>query len=398
MKTVEEGRSIPKGVYLDTPVLTAVNQIKPFFDYGVFDRFQTPIFLRRRAVVQVQRLFTARPSGLDIRIIRGSRIPMDEGVVFYPFNSQSNMNAVTQRNLRHVLTLHGESNKAASFRPAARLYDYICVAGPSAVDRYLQSGIFTAQDVDKGRLIQTGDSFVQRMPWLAPAAEGQSGILFYCPTWEGYGTHSNNHSSVCGGVGFSIAAEAAREAQTSTIVIKPHPYLGLLKPSMCKNLIVGVRELLAKGFDVQLALEGASTPLCAALRIFLPKLKRVRQDASKPLPVRLALTDVSGMESVLLVSRIPALVINHTEKAMPKRLTEILTHKTITPETDVIRQTRRYLEIASSIDETHRIHTFGYQHKSLEKMNGSQRLEWLTKYVTQDPFWCKSTQRNGLCR
>ena len=175
-------------IYIDTPILTALRQVAPFFESGIFDTSQSAIYIRRRALVQLQRLFTVLPRALDIRTLRGTTLNMAEGnIVFYPFNAQSNMNVLTQRQYCHVLTLHGESNKAASFRPASRMYDYICVAGPLAIDRYLEARIFTREEAQGGRLIQMGDSFVQRMPWLRPAtdSDGAEAAIFYCPTWEG---------------------------------------------------------------------------------------------------------------------------------------------------------------------------------------------------------------------
>jgi len=207
-------------IYLDTPALTAVRQVEPFFRNGIFNTKRCNFYIRRRPLVQIQKLFARLPSDLGISTIKGTAL-------------------VTQRQFHHVLTLHGESNKAASYRPAARLYDYICVAGPLAIDRYLENGIFTRADVENGRLIQMGDSFVQSIPWLKPAGGDTTPLdtVFYCPTWEGFGHQTANYSSVRDQRGFEVVAQAARALDLKRILIKPHPYQGLLRPHMWRDFI-----------------------------------------------------------------------------------------------------------------------------------------------------------------
>jgi len=377
-------------IYLDTPVLTAVRQVVPFFENGIFDAKRCTVYMRRRMIIQAQRAFMSLPKGIEFHQVKSAHVPADAGsVVFYPFNSQSNMNVVTQRQFHHVLTLHGESNKLASFRPAARLYDYICAAGPLALDRYLDHRIFTQADIDGGRLIQMGDSFVQRINWIKPAAEDDpEGVLFYCPTWEGFGTQTANYSSVVRGLGFAHVARVAKAMDLKRIVIKPHPYLGLLHPiTMWPHFLRGVRMLRDQGFDVRLAVGDMFGPMRSFIQLRLRGIKPYIENVDRPLPVRCALTDVSGMEAVLLVARIPTLVIKVLEHPLPLQLREIMAQKILTKDADVETITRRYVDQAETLDTQHRSQLFGLQDPALAQMTGPERMSWLTRYVQTNGHW-----------
>ena len=381
-------------IYLDTPALTAVRQVEPFFDSGIFNTERCNFYIRRRPLVQIQRLFARLPSNLGIETIKGTALPLeDDSVVFYPFNAQSNMNTVTQRQFHHVLTLHGESNKAASFRPAARLYDYICVAGPLAIDRYLENDIFTRADVDNGRLIQMGDSFVQPIPWLKPAdtEPTQLDTVFYCPTWEGFGHQTANYSSVRGQYGFDVVAQAARSLDLKRILIKPHPYQGLLRPNMWRDFIAGTRSLQKQGFDVHLALWEMPAAIRTFLQIALRSVPHHHHDVASPLPVRLGITDVSGMESVLLSANIPALVIQVRPSEPNARMTDIAPLKYLDSTTDIPKKVLSYLECAGELDIKHKACIFGWDNTSLAKLNGPERLDWLIAYVQKNKFWAQGS-------
>ena len=377
-------------IYIDTPILTALRQVAPFFESGIFDTSQSAIYIRRRALVQLQRLFTVLPRALDIRTLRGTTLNMAEGnIVFYPFNAQSNMNVLTQRQYCHVLTLHGESNKAASFRPASRMYDYICVAGPLAIDRYLEARIFTREEAQGGRLIQMGDSFVQRMPWLRPAtdSDGAEAAIFYCPTWEGFGTQTNNYSSVTGGWGFKAVAEAARALDARRIVIKPHPYLGALRQSMWRDFIVGLRGMSTAGLRVELVLDDMPAVTRALLHAALVGVPTYRPDPANPLPVSLGVTDVSGMAAVLLVARIPTVVAHVIPPEVLPRMQEIEPLKSIVPGDDITAVTRTYLDQAHTLDTRHREAIFGWHDPALSAMEMPERLAWLIGHLQRDAFW-----------
>lgn len=345
--------------------------------------------MRRRALVRLQRSFMRMPQNMQVRPIAGPRVPEDPGtVLFYPFNAQSNMNAVTFREFHHVLTLHGESNKIASFRPAARLYDYVCVAGPMAIDRYLENGIFTSEDVDRGRLIQMGDSFVQRLTWLRSTTNNDpEDVLFYCPTWEGFGAQTANYSSIVNGVGFEHAARLAKAKRIERVVVKPHPYLGMLRPWMWLHFVRGIRFLERQGLQVCLALGDIKGLRNVWLRLNLPWVAVHKEDDTNPLQVRFAVTDVSGIEAGLLVAGIPTLVVEVLNQPVSQRLVQIKQQKTLCQDGTALEVATSYLERADVIDSEHRAQLFSLHDPSLARMTNAKRMEWLIDYVRNDTFW-----------
>lgn len=382
-----------EAVYIESPVLSSLTQIRSFFESGMFSLNETPVFIRGSKFVKLQAaLRFARPE-IPFNLIEPrqvSSLPVPDGtVVFYPFNSQSNMTAVDNRKLRHVLTLHGESNKFASNRPAARIYDYVCIAGPKARDRYVRAGIFTPHAADAGRLIMMGDSFVQSIRWIRAAKPSEDGVLFYSPTWEGYGNGADNYSSVRNIKGFEIAINAARAAGIGKVVVKSHPYLGLLRPSLLGDFIRGVKAIQLAGLKVSLSTSEANLPQRFLARFRLNDVSVAVEDSQNPLPIRLALCDVSGMEAIFLKQRIPHLTITRPED-IPLGLEEIFAHKGIQHADDVKGKVQRYLDESQEIDAMHSSQVFGWQSDELRNMTGSQRREWLIDYVRQDPYWSEA--------
>jgi hypothetical protein len=381
-----------QAVYLDSPVLSAVRQIQPFFTSGAFGISDTPLILRHKPLVRLQRMLTPLPKELDVRWIRGraTQLPVASGgVVFYPFNARSNLQTVTRRDLHHVLTLHGESNKAASMRPAARLYDYVCIAGPLARDRYLQAGIFTPDDVDRGRLVMMGDTFVQPMPEIRPArAQDADPALFYAPTWEGFGGAQDNHSSICGLRGFEAAVQGAKYSGIGRVVIRPHPYLGLLRPQILRQFLAGLRLLRRAGLRVAVWLQEASLPLrLACLSALGSGVEFVQEPRGiEAEPVALGLCDVSGMEAIFLKQRIAHMVLTRAA-AVPSSLAGLYQHKALLPDSDVAPMMARYLDAADEVDAAHRAQVFGWAEPSLAGGSAAGARGWLINYVRQDPFW-----------
>ncbi|QCO55818.1 hypothetical protein EOK75_08725 [Pseudorhodobacter turbinis] len=348
--------------------------------------------MRRRKVIAAQTALFSLPKDLIIHKVRPGNLPLaDDAVLFYPFNSLSNMTAVTNRDVHHVLTLHGESNKFASNRPTARLYDYICVAGPLGRDRYISNRIFTKDDVDRGRLIMMGDSFVQAQQWIQPADSTEDGAVLYCPTWEGYGNQTNNFSSITDLSGFEACRQISRALGTQAIVIKPHPYLGLLRRGMFRKFIEGVRGLVADGFSVQLALSDANIPLKLLCRMTLTGVQKVDVSDAQPVKVRMGVCDISGMEAIFLKQRVPHMVMSRGQ-AFPDGLTKVYSHKAIIPGDDMAKKALAYNDDAEHIDTCHRELSFGWHDPSLQNMTGPERRAWLIDYVRQNPFW-RNTQR-----
>jgi hypothetical protein len=156
---------------------------------------------------------------------------------------------------------------------------------------------------------------------------------------------------------------------------------------MWSHFFRGTRALRDQGFDVTLALDDVPAPIKALIRLNLPRIPRVAQSASHPLKVRFSVTDVSGMEAVLLTSKIPALITEVISQPVPSRLTDVLVQKMLSRDSDVADMTVRYLDHADAIDEQHKAQVFGMQDHKLAAMTGSERMSWLTSYAQADAFW-----------
>lgn len=299
----------PGLVYIDSPIRAAAKQMAPFFHQGVFDAQKTPLFMRRRIGNAFGFGQPSSVGGVPITMAdakTAKSLPVRKnGAVFYGFNSQGNMHTVANRSYRHVLVLHGESNKRASARPAARLYDHVCLAGDLALERYLRAGIFHEGDLTRGRLIKVGDSFVQDLPGYSVCPKHGRALL-YAPTWEGYGGPMNNYSSIdCGGM--EMAAAAAVIAGLDRIVLRPHPYLGLLKPVMLVEFIRGLRQL-AKRWPVQVDLRDANAPTRVGVKMLAQLSGNIGLGAPES-DLALCLTDISAMEAVCLKAGLPSFII-----------------------------------------------------------------------------------------
>lgn len=376
-------------VYIDTPIASTVGQVMPFYKSGFFDRETTPLALKMRPALSLQMLFVRHRGVAPVKIISPKlvrHLPVQPGgVVYYPFNSMSNMNTVSNRSLHHVLILHGESNKNTSFRPAARLYDYITIAGPLARQRYLDHGIFTAAELDGGRIVMMGDTFVQSIPWIKPqTADEDDGAILYSPTWEGYGGPKNNFSSIRGGAGFSQAISLAKSRDITKIIVKPHPYLGMLKPGMIGLFVRGVKALRRAGLSVSIALDGANFAIRAAVRTWLRTVPLL--DSGTTTSIAFGICDISGMEALFLKQKIPCLVLT-LDDPVPEMLREVYAVKALNMNATDNHSAETYLAEHHEIDTAHRALIFGWHDPALAQMSQPNRSIWLSDFIKTDAYW-----------
>lgn len=383
-------------VYIDSPISAAVCQVAPFFRQGVFSDAKTPLFMRRRIGGGFGLTAKLRPGDVKITPVGRSaagRLPVRRGgAVFYPFNGQGNLHTVANRSYRHVLVLHGESNKRASARPAARLYDYVCVAGDLAVDRYLAGGIFQRADVDRGRLIRVGDTFVQSLGGYR-ADPGCGEAILYAPTWEGYGGAANDYSTVARG-GLDMAEEALRQTCRSCLVIRPHPYLGLLRPGLVRALVNQACRLSAR-YRVLFDLQDANKLVRSAVRLALMsrQASAARDGAAAGLgyatgreSLSLCLCDISAMEAICLKARLPHLILA-PHFVVPPMIRDIYARKAVASVEDVRARLAAYVAHPEEVDAPHRSATFSVSHPDLAASEGAQRIERLLKIVADNAFW-----------
>lgn len=215
--------TLPYYIYLDSKIVGTAKQIAAFFEEGIFSSDTTVLIkkYKHKSAKQIAAIF--KHYSIAYRFVSASDLDvLPKGIIFYPFNAQSNCRAVANRKLTHIFITHGESNKIASVKPIIRIYDYVLTAGQAGIDRFLVSGIFTQHDVDSGRIIVAGNTFIGQTG-LSP--NGKKCIL-YAPTWEG-GIEQENYSSLAywqDVAGYII--QKSLKYQTDTVLIRPHPNTG----------------------------------------------------------------------------------------------------------------------------------------------------------------------------
>jgi hypothetical protein len=168
-------------------------------------------------------------TGLPVVCIDGSADLMNFSlpsvrVALYPANTGKNIHMLRSRSMAHVFVGHGDSDKAASSNPYAKVYDEVWVAGPAGRDRYLRAGVGVRDDdiVEVGR---------PQLASLAQASEGTPGPLrtvLYAPTWEGWDAADPTQTSLIL-MGPRIV-RALLDAAPLRVLYKPHPLTGTRDP------------------------------------------------------------------------------------------------------------------------------------------------------------------------
>ncbi len=382
-------------VYLDSPIASALRQVAPFYTQGAFSGDRTPLLMRRRPASAYGLLMPRGGSQMNLKMVgagESKRLPVKKGgAIFYNFNSQGNIHTVANRSYRHILVLHGESNKRASARPAARLYDYICVAGDIAAERYVSSGIFRRSEVEDGRILKMGDTFVQDLDnCLADPEAGDT--LLYAPTWEGYGGAINNYSSLSS-FGPEAVLDALRITGLRKVLIRPHPYLGLLSPKMI-SAFWDAMMAISKVAELRLDLASANALTKAAGRMAaLASGGRVAVSRGDD-RVALCLCDVSAMESVCLKAGLPHFVLlrNFTT---PENVASIYAVKSAADPVEFRTRFPRYMAAHPIHDAEHHARTFGYSHAEFRDLPPGERVAGLMAIAAENRVWQAQLQQKA---
>ena len=150
-------------------------------------------------------------------------------VALYPANTGKNLHMIRNRGVAHVFVGHGDSDKAASSNPFARVYNQVWVAGQAGRDRYLRAGVGVRDDdiVEVGR---------PQLADLAQAGEGTAGPLrtvLYAPTWEGWDAGDLTQTSLIL-MGPQIVRALLDDAPQLRVLYKPHPLTGTRDPRAAK--------------------------------------------------------------------------------------------------------------------------------------------------------------------
>lgn len=181
------------------------------------------------AVREASQLSPLAPTGLPVvytpqsRHVEAVTVPTVR-VAFFVANGQKNGDLWRNPHLRHVFLGHGDSDKATSATPIARLYDQVWVAGRAGIDRYRAAGI----DIPEERFAIIG------RPQVAPLAVGPRGgtprVVLYAPTFEGYYEESNYASLET--MGPAMVRHLLATHPGVAIWFKPHPATGVQRPGM----------------------------------------------------------------------------------------------------------------------------------------------------------------------
>jgi hypothetical protein len=150
-------------------------------------------------------------------------------VALYPSNTGKNLHMIRNRGVAHVFVGHGDSDKAASSNPFARVYNQVWVAGQAGRDRYLRAGVGVRDDdiVEVGR---------PQLAGLSQAGEGTAGPLrtvLYAPTWEGWDAGDLTQTSLIL-MGPQIVRALLDDAPPLRVLYKPHPLTGTRDPRAAK--------------------------------------------------------------------------------------------------------------------------------------------------------------------
>jgi hypothetical protein len=144
-------------------------------------------------------------------------VDADPGLCLYVNNSAQNFQALGWPRALHLHLNHGESDKISMATNQVKAYDEVLVAGPAAVQRYLDNVL----DLDRSRLVQVGrpQLDLQFPAVLAPSART---TVLYAPTWEGE-TPAMDYSSLPE-LGLRLVQALVRDGGFR-VVYKPHPKL-----------------------------------------------------------------------------------------------------------------------------------------------------------------------------
>ena len=143
---------------------------------------------------------------------------------FYLAYGEKNGTLMRDASIKHVMLMHGDSDKSTSANPLARGFDEVWVAGQAGVDRYAAAGI----DIPRERFAIIGRPQVESLT-VGPRNRLPRTIL-YAPTFEGYYDHTS-HSSL-DSMGPAMIRQLLRDFPDVQLWFKPHPASGVQRPGM----------------------------------------------------------------------------------------------------------------------------------------------------------------------
>jgi hypothetical protein len=144
-------------------------------------------------------------------------------IALFCANGAGNIHLLRRPGIGFAFVGHGDSDKASSSTPFARVYDEVWVAGPAGRERYERAGSRLAPEaiVEVGRPQLAALQRLSAQPPV-PDAPGVQTVL-YAPTWEGWGD-DDFHTSLP-----DVGPELVQRLIGSPglrVVYRPHPLTG----------------------------------------------------------------------------------------------------------------------------------------------------------------------------
>lgn len=219
--------------FTDSEIYTALSKCKPEFAV-FFSSLRSEIYqletwkeyfdrIGKNYIVVTQEVinFNALEKVFDCPVLYGRRIldvetiftSVDIRTAFYVNNAKKNDNCIRLTSVNHVQLLHGESDKASSYNPVSRKFDYLFVAGQAAVERYWNHGVM----IPEKNFVITGRPQVEQIHKRDPLKKIERAL--YAPTWKGDSKEadvSSIHKAV------EIVQGLVNEG--IEVVFRPHPH------------------------------------------------------------------------------------------------------------------------------------------------------------------------------
>jgi hypothetical protein len=139
-------------------------------------------------------------------------------VALFPANGTGNIHLLRRGGIGFAFVGHGDSDKASSSTPFARVYDEVWVAGPAGRERYERDAARVAREA----IVEVGRPQLAGLTAGPRPAGGPLSVL-YAPTWEGWGEEPYHSSLVHGGVELVRRLLAEPDLR---VVYRPHPLTG----------------------------------------------------------------------------------------------------------------------------------------------------------------------------
>jgi hypothetical protein len=187
---------------------------------GVLERLGRPalVLLRDPGTLRV-----LAPTTLPVVCVPGSTtlVGFDlpgARVALFPANGTGNIHLLRRGGIGFAFVGHGDSDKASSSTPFARVYDEVWVAGPAGRERYERDGARVAREA----IVEVGRPQLAGLTAGPRPAAGPLSVL-YAPTWEGWGEEAYHSSLVHGGI--ELVRRLLGEPDLR-VVYRPHPLTG----------------------------------------------------------------------------------------------------------------------------------------------------------------------------